>query len=242
MKNMKKIIFLCLSVSMMLTSCFKDIDNWYTETAGYDGRYSVALTCAEDPHLDLAIEDGEQLMIYNSAANIPNEIIIDTYLDDEHVKGKFTISGTPADFKGENVAMNVALGTAITTGNLYYAFSATGALASPPAASTATSAGLTRDGIQFYTRLSLESGKITPNGKTTIGGNISDGVLLKVTLYSDFLIYETYQTPQTNWANPNIPEFAWRVKENSRQNVDGDELHWTIDGYRYTGYPEDMVH
>ena len=54
---MKKLIFV-LSASLLMmsfTSCFKEIDNWYTETAGYDGRYSVAISCEEEPSLDLAI-------------------------------------------------------------------------------------------------------------------------------------------------------------------------------------------
>ena len=239
---MKKIVFLCVSLSLMLTSCFKEIDNWYTNTAGYDGRYSVAVSCEEYDDDDLAIEDGEQLMIYNSAANVADEILIDTHLADEPIKGKFTISGSPASFKGGNISVNLAFGAALTTGNMYYAFTATGGLAVPPAASTATAAGLTRDGIQIYARVSLDDGKITPDGKTTIGGNISDGVLVKVTLYSDYLVYETYQTPQDTWASPTNPEFAWRIKEGSRENADGWEEHWTLDGYRYTGYPEDMTH
>jgi hypothetical protein len=180
-------------------------------------------------------------MIYNSAANVADEIIMDTYIAGSHVKGKFKISGNPAGFKGENKSVNLALAATISTANLYYSFSSTGALANPPTTKPA-SAGLEIDGIQYYARVALESGSITPNGKTTIGGNKSDGVLLKVTMLHDYLVYESYQTPQDGWANPNIPEFAWRVKAGSRENADGDEEHWTIDGYRYTGYPEDVPH
>jgi len=239
---MKKIIFICIAASMMLTSCFKEIDNWYTNTSGYDGRYSIAITCEEDSGLDLGIEEGEHLMIYNSAANIENEIIIDTYLDDEHIKGKFNVSGNPASFKGDKEAVNVALGAAITTANLYFGFNASWAITNPPSAASATSAGLKMNGVQFYTRVTLDEGRITPKGKTTIGGNISDGVFMKVTIFTDFLVYETFQKPQGDWANPNVPEFAWRVQEGSRENLDGEELHFTLDGYRYTGYPEDDVH
>ena len=237
---MKKIIFLCVSVSMMLTSCFKEIDNWYTNTSGYDGRYSIAVTCEEDPNMNLAIEDGENLMIFNSAANVADEIIISTHLDDEPVKGKFKISGSPADFKGAAKVLNIGLGTAITTANLYYGLNANGALTAPPSGNPG-SAGLERNGYQFYAQLSLDKGQITPLGKTTIGGNKSDGVLIKVTLYNDYLVYESYQTPPP-WANDNVPEFAWRVKAGSRRNDDGEELHFTLDGYRYTGFPEDATH
>ena len=241
---MRKLIFV-LSISLIMvsfTSCFKEIDNWYTETAGYDGRYSVAVSCEEYDDDNLTIEDGEQLMIFNSAANVADEIIISTHLAEEPISGKFYISGSPASFKGNGISVNLAFGTALTTGNMYYAFTATGGLAVPPAANTATSAGLIREGIQIYSRVSLDDGKITPDGKTTIGGNISDGVFMKVTLYSDYLVYETYQTPQADWAKPDVPEFAWRIQAGSRENAEGWEEHWTLEGYRYTGYPEDLPH
>jgi len=238
---MRKLLFILSISSLMVffSSCFGEIDNWYTETAGYDGRYSVAISCEEYDDDDMDIEDGEHLMIYNSSANVSDEIVIDVHLADEPIKGKFKVSGDPSNFKGQNTAVNVAFGAALTTANMFYAFSATGGLAAPPTAATATSAGLTRDGIQIYARLTLDQGNITPNGKTTIGGNKSDGVLVKVTLLSDYLLYETYQTNPLDWADPNKPEFAWRVKEGSRENAEGWEEHWKMDGYRYTGYPED---
>jgi len=225
---------------LLLTSCFEKIDNWYTNTAGYDGRYVVAMTCDEYSDDDTVIEDGEELMIFNSAANIANEIIISTNVATEPIKGKFTISGTPENFQGTNKSVNLGLGTAISTANLYYAFNTNGSLAAPPTA--ATQAGLESEGIQFYANISIETGKITPLSKTTIGGNKSDGILLNVTAYHDYLVYESYQTPEETWAVAGTPEYAWRVKAGSRENADGEEEHWTLDGYRYTGYPEDDPH
>ena len=237
---MKKIIFLCVSAAMVLTSCFKEIDNWYTNTAAYDGRYSIAIICDDDPDLDRDIEEGEELMIYNSAANVANEIIISTHIDDEAIRGKFQITGTPANFSGVNEkTLNLAQGTALTTGNVYYRVNAAGNPSAVPPSGNPGSAGIEYNGVQMYCRLSLDSGKITPNGATTIGGNKSDGVLLEVTLYSEYLIFESYETPQATWANPGVPEFAWRVKDGSRTPANKFEVQCKLDGYRYTGFPED---
>ena len=237
---MKKIIFLCVSAAMVLTSCFKEIDNWYTNTAAYDGRYSIAIICDDDPDLDRDIEEGEELMIFNSAANVANEIIIYTHIDDEAIKGKFQISGTPANFKGVNEkTRNLAQGTALTTGNVYYRVNAAGVITAVPPSGNPGSAGIEYRGIQLYCQLTLDKGEITPLGKTTIGGNKSDGVLLEVTLYSEFLTFESYETPQATWANPGVPEFAWRVKDGSRYYADMYEIQCKLDGYRYTGLPED---
>jgi len=259
---MKKLIYL-LSVSSMVfmfSSCFEKIDNWYSETSKYDGRYVVGIACEEDEDevYSIDIKYGYELMIYNSAANVADEIIIDTYVGDiieeymdgdferydvytddgAHIRGKFKISGSPAEFNGVAESENLYLLLPITTANNYFSFNAQGRLANPPT-SKPTSAGLEINGIQFYTRMSLETGKITPLGKTTIGGNKSDGIFVKLILSHDLLVYESYEIPQADWGDPTKPEYKWRVQEGSRENADGWEETWVFDGYRYTGYPED---
>jgi hypothetical protein len=59
-------------------------------------------------------------------------------------------------------------------------------------------------------------------------------------MYFDYLVIESYETPQDTWSDPATPEYAWRIKEGSRVNADGWEEHWTLSGYRYTGLPEDL--
>jgi len=239
---MKKLIYL-FSISfvmILLTSCFKDLDNWYTETAGYDGRYAVAVTCEEYDDDNLTIEDGEELMIYNSAANVANEIIIDTHIADGYaIKGKFNVSGSPADFRGTAESPNVIYSSAISNANNYY-FIYNGNYYLPSQFGAPDELGEEYEGIQLYSRLTLESGRITSLGATTIGGNKSDGLDIKITAYTDEFIVESYQTPQDTWADINEPELAWRIKAGTRMNADGWEEHWTFNGYRYTGYPEDI--
>ena len=238
---MKKLIYL-FSISfvmILLTSCFKDIDNWYTETAGYDGWYTVAVTCEEYDDDNLTIEDGEDFMIYNSAANVANEIVIDTHIGGLAIKGKFNVSGSPADFKGTAESVNVLYSSELINANNYYFFY-DGNPYTPSQFGSPDELGEEYEGIQVYSRITLESGKITPLGATTIGGNKSDGLNLKITAYYDEFIVESYQTPQETWDSPDEPELAWRIKAGTRKNADGWEEHWSFDGYRYTGYPEDV--
>jgi hypothetical protein len=104
-----------------------------------------------------------------------------------------------------------------------------------------TAAGQLNDGIQLYTRVTLEEGKIIPKGATTIGGNTSDSVYVKIILHSDLVQFESYTLPEDEWEDPQVPEYAWRLKPGSNTPApaaDWDE-HWTLAGYRYTGFPED---
>ena len=248
---MKKIkYFLGIAfITMFVTSCFEEIDNWYTNTSSYDGRFSVAVTCEEDDSYNANIQSGLELWIYNSAANVANEIIVDTHvavifnedgkLEDEGyaVKGKFKVNGDPAGFKGNEKVWNLSANTDLHDGEYYLII---GGHYYNPSDLEDSDVGEEFDAIHLYARLSVEEGKISPKGATTIGGNKSDGLRMKITTYCDYLTVESYMTPSGSWVYPDVPEYAWRVKEGSRKNADGWEEHWTLDGYRYTGYPEDL--
>ena len=269
MKKIEYYLVLTL-ITVLFTSCFEEKDNWYTNTKEYDGRYVVSTTCdghsllnklmeawGEDEIEDeTVIKDGLELLIYNSATNVVDEIIIDTHLALNFeeapfpVKGKFKVTGNPANFSGVGTTMN--LGSAdfntdddgeffIIYDPIYeeyyepgYFFGAVGYPDGLPDA-----LGEEWDAIQLYTRLSIETGQITSLGATTIGGNKSDAVSLKITMYHDYLVVESYETDPKTWVIPSVPEYGWRIKAGSRTNADGEEEKWTLTGYRYTGYPED---
>ncbi|GEM_PF-404085 len=222
-------------------SCQKELDNWYTETASYDGRYVVATTCEEYSDDDTSIEDGIELMIYNSAANVKDEIWLDTEVAGAHIKAKFKITGDISLFKSDETVSNIA-------STYYYIFRPTGGIASFSQSNAnsyygvPTSEGTLIDGIQLYTRVTLEEGKIIPKSATTIGGNTSDSIYVKAVMHHDFVVFESYTLPEDEWEDPQVPEYAWRLKPGSNTPApaaDWDE-HWTLAGYRYTGMPEDM--
>lgn len=238
---MRKLAYIGVSSLVLLfTSCMEEIDNWYTNTAAYDGRFVIAATCDEYSSDNTTIEDGEELMMYNSAANIENQIIVDVHVAGFALKGKFDVTGDAREFTATTPVDNISRAATYAGADLYL-LSATGDFTSthPSTLAAPTTAGVERAAIQLYARLSLELGKIMPDGATTIGGNVSDSVYVETTMYADYLTIESYQTPQAGWADSTIPEFAWRIKDGSRTNADGWEEHWTFSGYRYTGFFED---
>jgi hypothetical protein len=237
---MKKIINLTVITAALLlgaTSCFERIDNWYTNTASFDGRFVVSQTCADENYTsdNYAIEDGAEVWIYNTAANKENEIIIDAYIAGLPVKIKGTAIGTSASFtiaEVANISSSDVVGDAvyfIYRGN-FYNYNDWG---------DPEELGEEYEAIQFYTRVEVVEASITPKGATSIGGNVVDGLHLVLRLYTDSYVIESYETPQSTWADPDVPELAWRVQGGVRENADGFEEEWIIDGYRYTGYPED---
>ena len=257
---MKKLAYIIgiLSIMLFFTSCFEKVDNWYSNTFSFDGRYVVGIECEEDDDYTVDIKFGYELWISNSAANIENEIIIDThvaivvdeYMDGDFVvyeiedegypiKGKFKVSGDPSNFKGASESVNFYYENGrIASANEYYIiynnrlYSLT--------AYTADELDEEASGVQLYSRITLDAGKITPLGATTFGGNKSDAVELKITTYCDYVDYIAYEIPEANWTVPGVPEYRWKIVEGSRENAEGWEEHWTLKGYRCTGYPEDI--
>jgi len=223
----------------MFTSCLQKLDNWYTETAAFDGRYVVATTCEEYSDDDTSIADGNEAMIYNTAANVKDEIWIESQVAGEPVKGRFKITGDASDFKGadsqvENVNSQDYL---IDTDYGWAPFdpSYSDYFRVPDAA------GQLNDGIQLYTRISLVEGKIIPKGATTIGGNVSDSVYIKTVMHHDYVQFISYQLPEDEWSDPAVPEYGWMLKDGSNTPADADgwDETWTLAGYRYTGFAED---
>ena len=237
---MKKIIYLIglIFTVACFSSCQEELENWYSETKSYDGRFVVATTCDEYSSDDTSIADGLELMFYNSAANIADEIWLDTEVAGYHIQGKFKITGDISSFKGNETVENIAsdsylidtdYGLAPFTSDYANYFR------------VPTAAGQLNDGVQLYTRITFLEGKIIPDAATSIGGNTADSVYVKTIMHKDFMKFESYQTPKDEWEDQAVPEFAWRVKSGSNTPAtaaDWDE-HWTLAGYRYTGMPED---
>jgi len=265
---MKKVLFLILAAGIFLTSCKKD------EVGGvvrlYSGEWAIASSCEEfdeepgDRNTDL--EEGFLLKISNTASNVENEIIIQSYFEGWYgFRGNFKITGDPSGFKGTNESANcyvysdqdcyvsaASYVAGITTRNGFFQYPS---FTAPPAPASANEAGLEKKGIQVYARVFLESGKITPNGATTLGGKDkfgngidrkADAISIKIKASHELLVYESYQTPKEIWKDKDKPEFAWRIKKGSRElAVDMDDdgfTHWTFEGYRYTGFDEDEGH
>lgn len=235
---MKKIIYLFgIPALVLFASCQEKLDNWYSATSDYDGRFVVATTCREKSQDNTSIEDGLEMKIYNTAANQPNEVWIEMKIAKNNIKGKFSLKGDATNFTDSTTLVKNILAKKDNVLALNDKRDELIAKLPKPA-----SAGLEHNGIQLYTNVTLLEGKILSGKATTIGGNVSDSIYMKAIIHHDFILFESYQTPSEEWADQNVPEFDWMIKDGSNTPAVGWEQQWELHGYRYTGYPEDIIH
>jgi hypothetical protein len=239
MKNIAYYSGIFASAALLFASCQQEeVDVWNSATHEYDGRYVVGSACTEFPAKSSAILNGNEIYLYNTAANIATELWVEDVSSKFPLKGKLSLSGGVTGFSAPETE-NANSTVYIYNGSKYVLFISANADEFP----VATAAGQKVDGKQEYARLVVEEGKILSKAATTIGGNKADSIFLKFTLRSNSIELESYQTNSALWADPGTPEYAWQRKESTAPTYNSawDE-HWIVSGYRYTGYPEDMVH
>lgn len=218
MKKISTIFGVLLACLATFTSCEQDPDNW-DSAIDYSGRYVVRLF-DETGNTQYTDYDGSEIHIYNTAANKANEVWIDDYNSLIPIKSKFFLDGTPADFKSIDTSYE----------DLTYS-EYIGSVSGAP-----SEAGQVKEVESVYKAVLLE-GKITPKSFKTKGGNVTDGILMKMQLYYGVTTFESYELPADSWADPNTPEFAWKQVSMERYSDDDEVI--TIEGYRYTGFDED---
>jgi len=225
-------------LAIAATSCNEKLDNWYSATRSYDGRFVVAATCQEHPSKNAIIEKGNEIYLYNTAANVANEIWLEDVTSKFPLKSKFKLNGTPDGFSGAETADNIKSNSFIynSTSGEYILFDKSNKADFP----VATAVGQIATGYQEYIRATLVEGKILPKAATTPGGNVSDSVYIKLTLITDNVKFISSLVPESDWAKPGVPEYAWTQQAGSNSVDASKDEHWTLAGYRYTGYPEDM--
>jgi hypothetical protein len=226
--NMKKIFYiLSLGACIALASCEKEpLDNWFTETFDYAGRYTTAIECIQYPSntayegaifadIHDAVAESIEFQLYNSAANVADEIWIKDVKEFFPFRAKFKITGTPASFKSVADGENQHTELIEIPGN------------------APTAAGQTEDVWWGYRYVSLDDAKIIKGGATTIGGNTTDSISFTVTLKSGTVTVKSVQP------DPNANEYKWEVQRDTYQpDPSADEI-WHMFGYRYSGFPED---
>ena len=234
---MKKVV-LYLSIVAWMVSCNEGLDNWYSETSKYDGRFVVSSACQEFPSKGAIIEDGNEIYLYNTAANIANEIWLEDVSGKFPLKSKITLNGTPENFSGTAKVKNENKKYFIfNEENDEYVEFTPGNSADFP---EATAVGQLCDGYQEYAEMTLDEGKIQLNGATSPGGNKVDGIQLKFTLHTDNVKFISALVPEDDWADEDVPEYEWKLQSGSNSPAPNKVEHWTLTGYRYTGYPEDL--
>lgn len=220
---MKKIgLYITISsLILIFSSCMKELDSWNSETFEYSGRFIYKLM-SEDMQDTYA--EGSEIQIYNTADNVQNVIWLDDHEDTFPLKSKFQLTGDATSFKSSSDDF------ATLDNNIY----STEDLPSP--APTATGQTVTED-EKWYIKATLLEGKIIPGAATSVGGNVSDSLYIKIKLYSGTATYTSYEIAEALRADPKVPEFRWRFTS-ATHDPSMDEVY-VIGGYRYTGMPED---
>ena len=267
---MRKIIFLLVAAGLVLASCAKEeVDGTVTQDT-YAGEWIVVSgTCTEFTDImalasavtvtvpssvwNMAFEDEVQIIISNSAANVADEIIIETswppipepywaeYDEEEgydtpiSIRGKFKLTGSPAGFSGNAKSENILSASGFSASE-YYAFDEDGFYSMQQLIDWGYTAKYCYDNgydwecLQLYTGFELLDSKITPNGATTKGGYTADAFTMKVKMYIDYVIIEPYET--------STDEYAFRIQASSRQ-PGAHSLSYTLEGHRKTGFAND---
>lgn len=245
---MKKLIYIAGIMSLAaLASCEKqEIDNWYSEVYDYSGRFTVR-TVAEgfdprDPRNTKYYnrERASEVQIYNTAADIADEIWLDYKYVNYPFKGKFKVTGTPTSFSSSDVSPSETSRNYLIYNpddDEWYQFVSDSAAFFPEI----TAAGQTAQGRQLHTSVELLEGKIISLGTITPGGNVADSIYLSVKLHSDDIQFISIELDPLIWEDPDVPEYEWQIDPGSNQPDAALDEQWIIGGYRFTGYPEDIT-
>ena len=190
MKNLIVLISAFFSCAMFLSSCHEDVDNWDSATLDYSGRYVIKLLSEDGQEVYLDY-DGTEIQIYNTAANVANEIWLDDMKALFPLKSKFFLEGTPAGFSSAQLAYEQL------TDNLY-------SYELPGDTPEADGESVTEE--RYYLRAAIYDGKITKGGYTTKGGNLTDAISFKIKIYSGTATFTSYILPESVQYDPELDE------------------------------------
>lgn len=218
--NKIKIILLSLFVGFALAGCEQEgPEVWDSATLEYSGRWIVGVYEGTTE-----IMSGEEIQIYNTAANLPNEVWIDWF---NVLKGKCKLNGNAAAFSTASDATNIA------------PFES--AVLKKVKDTIPNAAGQVLPYILAYNQFTVSDGKIVLGGATTPGKNTADAISFKITLKSFTFNYVSVKTDPATWADPTKPEYGWEMDNNSLTYDSSSDEAYDIRGFRYTGFDEDEL-
>lgn len=219
----KNILYISLFFfTLTMSSCKEDVEIWDSNTLGYSGTYFWELFSEDMTDVYVGYDHDVQLMIYNSSANVENEVWIEDTDGVFPLKSKFSLQGTPESFS--SVSMDFA--DLINDVN---------AIVVPDDKPTGLSQEVTED--RDYIRNAILEGKILANAGTTISGNPVDSLYIKIKLLSGTVTFTSKAVPVELRADPEVEEFAWEYSNATYDNT-LDETY-VISGHRKTGFSQD---
>lgn len=207
---------------MTLSSCNEDIEIWDSNTLDYSGTYFWELYNEDMTSNLVAYDHDVQLLIYNTAENISNEVWMEDTDGIFPFKSKFSLEGTSSAFESKSTTF------ADLDNNVL-------AITNPSTKPTALGQEVIED--RDYIRNTILEGKILPDAATTVSGNPVDSLYIKIKLYSGTVKFTSKAVPVELRADPEVEEFAWEYNSVTYDNSK-DETY-VISGHRKTGFAAD---
>lgn len=218
-----KIIALAIAAAAALVACKSDPYIYNSATLDYAGRFVVYDLSLDGKDYSSSLE-GEELRIYNSAADVATEIWLDDADQYFPFKAKLSISGSPSSFAStapgvNTIAINENMpGTVLGAGVLDTVLAKHGKSNSP-------------------VEVAIASAQIIKDGAQSIGGNTADALNIELKLTYGYIVYESVVKARNLWADSTVAEYGWEYR--SVIPVSSTVKNYSIKAYRYTGMPED---
>lgn len=218
-----KFIALAIAASAALVACKSEPWIYNSATLDYAGRFVMYDLNGDGADLSGYL-GGEELRIYNTAADVATEIWLD---DAQHFfpfKAKLSISGSPSNFASTAPGVNIIAisenvpGTVLGAGVRDTVLAMSGKYACP-------------------VEVSIASAQIVKGGAQSIGGNTADALNIELKLSYGYIVYESVVKARNLWADSTVAEYGWEYR--AAIPVHSNDETYTIKAYRYTGMPED---
>ncbi len=263
-KNKSIIGLITLVISLSFISCSEDVEIWDSNTLSYSGTYDIQLLSEDETTVYVDYDAGDQIQVYNTAANVANDIWIHDLDGVFPLTSKFNFAGNSTSFMSTSTAWDDL------TNNL-------DALDVPDTDSTINDEDIADlvesvDGVpndpnnpnhiegviidddnnliiteadvvltvdREYIRSAITEGSIGIADAQTTGGNTSDSIRIKIVLYSGTVTFTSYETDEDSWVIPGTPEYDWEFTSVAYDSALIPDETYVVSGYRYTGHAED---
>ena len=214
-----KNIYLFVIMALAFGSCSDDIEIWDSATLDYSGTYVCQVLNADGSVSD----DYSKIDIYNTDANVADQIWFTDHDKWLEITSKFFLTGDASNFASKSLSYD----------DLPINHSMVKVPETKP-----TAAGKTTVENIWGAKTALVEGKILSKAMTTIGGNLTDSIFMKVVfLYGD-VTFKSQEVAEAYRANPDVAEFEWIFDSSVYDATSEDEIY-IYSGHRYTGFPED---
>ncbi|PKQ65935.1 hypothetical protein BZG02_01100 [Labilibaculum filiforme] len=209
-------------VGLSFTSCDDDIEIWDSATLEYSGSY-VCQVQYEDGSVYADYSDSRIIDIYNTEANVDNEVWFTDHGKWLEITSKFFLNGDASSFASKSLS--------------YDDLPLNNSMVKVPTTKP-TAAGETVVKNIWGAKTGLVEGKVLQKAATTIGGNVADSIYMKVVfLYGD-VTFKSQEVPEAYRANPDVAEFEW-IFDSSVYDTSSTDETYIYSGHRYTGFSED---